>query len=158
MFYKHFLFEISIFKEKVKLLWLVDTLIQTIAQKVFKVSTPNLEYLLIMIKCSCKTRGITLKGIFLELCHWYIVSHAVSDAEYISPGFFVCLFYFCLGKPLTLLICHMATFQLSLVEEDIRCPPFVLFQAQAVLRRTTDDGEGSWIFPDKNPWQDSNPQ
>ena len=36
-------------------------------QKVFKV-TPNLEYLLIMTGCSCKTRSITLQAIVLELC------------------------------------------------------------------------------------------
>ena len=36
--------------------------------KSIKVSTPNLEYLLIMTRCSCKTRGITLMLYFLELC------------------------------------------------------------------------------------------
>ena len=44
------------------------TLIQPITQKVLKISTPNWEYLLIMTKCSCKTRCITLKAIILELC------------------------------------------------------------------------------------------
>ena len=36
--------------------------------KVLKVSTQHLEYLLIMTRCSCKTRGITLKSIVLKLC------------------------------------------------------------------------------------------
>ena len=40
----------------------------TITQKVLKVSKPNLEYFLIMTRCSCRTRGITLKAIVLELC------------------------------------------------------------------------------------------
>ena len=35
-------------------------------------STPNLEYLLIMTRCNCKTRDITLKAIFLELCPFLI--------------------------------------------------------------------------------------
>ena len=39
-----------------------------IIQKVFKVSTPNLEYLLIMTRCSFRTRGITLKAVLWELC------------------------------------------------------------------------------------------
>ena len=33
-----------------------------------KVSTPDVEYLLIMTRCSCKTRCITLKAIVLEIC------------------------------------------------------------------------------------------
>ena len=37
------------------------------SKKVLKASTPNLEYLLIMIRYSYKTRGITLKAIILEL-------------------------------------------------------------------------------------------
>ena len=43
---------------------------QPITQKVVKISTPNLEYFLNMTRCSCKTRGITLKAILLELCHF----------------------------------------------------------------------------------------
>ena len=31
----------------------------------------NIEYLLIMTRCSCMTRGITLKAIFLELCPFF---------------------------------------------------------------------------------------
>ena len=38
-------------------------------KKVLKVSPPNLEYLHIMTRCSCKTRGITLKTIVLEFCY-----------------------------------------------------------------------------------------
>ena len=36
--------------------------------KKLKISTPNLEYLLLMTRCSCKTRGITMKTTVLELC------------------------------------------------------------------------------------------
>ena len=36
--------------------------------KYTKISTPNLEYLLIMTKCRCRTRDITLKFVVLELC------------------------------------------------------------------------------------------
>ena len=37
-------------------------------QNVLRVSTPNLKYLPIMTRCSCKAWGMTLKAIFLELC------------------------------------------------------------------------------------------
>ena len=46
----------------------VNTVVQPITQKVLKVFTSNLEYSLIMTRCSCRTRGITLKAIFQELC------------------------------------------------------------------------------------------
>ena len=36
--------------------------------KVLKLSTPNLEYLLIITRSCCKTRAITLKALVLELC------------------------------------------------------------------------------------------
>ena len=38
-----------------------------ITLKVLNISTPSLEYLLIMTRCSCKTRGISLNAVFLEL-------------------------------------------------------------------------------------------
>ena len=41
------------------------TLMLPITQKVLKVSTSNLEYLLIMTRCNCRTRGIILKAIVL---------------------------------------------------------------------------------------------
>ena len=45
------------------------TLMQPITKKGLKVSTLNLAYLLIMTRCSCKTRDTTtLKAIFWELC------------------------------------------------------------------------------------------
>ena len=42
-----------------------------ITQKVLKVLAPKLE-LFIITRCSCKTKGITLNAIFLELCPYLI--------------------------------------------------------------------------------------
>ena len=43
------------------------TLMKHFTQKVLMVSTPNLEYLLIMTRISCRTRGITLKATHLDI-------------------------------------------------------------------------------------------
>ena len=56
------------FKESQAILIAGSLLLSCITQKVLKVSTPNMEYLLILTRCSCKTRNITLKDIILELC------------------------------------------------------------------------------------------
>ena len=43
-----------------------------VAYYVLKMSTSNLEYLLIMTSCSCKTRCITLKGIVWSYALFYL--------------------------------------------------------------------------------------
>ena len=47
------------------------------------VSTPNLKYLLNMTRCGRKTRGITLKAIFLELCPFlsYFLSRMMPSTD-----------------------------------------------------------------------------
>ena len=37
------------------------------------INTKLTKYLLIMKRCSCKTRGITLKAIFMELCPFKLI-------------------------------------------------------------------------------------
>ena len=49
----------------------VVIVVKFITQKVFNVSTPNLEYWLIMTRCSCIAKDINLIAIFLELCPFY---------------------------------------------------------------------------------------
>ena len=54
---------------RVKLLWSLSSSCKNFAKKLLEVSTPNLEYLLIMIGCSC----ISLKAIVLEL--WLFLTY-----------------------------------------------------------------------------------
>ena len=57
-------FDLVCFEDKVKLLWSPDHCCcsakksMSITQKVLKVSTPNLEYLPFITRCSCNTRSI----------------------------------------------------------------------------------------------------
>ena len=75
MYVTHYFISLSVTKKKVKLLWSLGrrrchhakTVMLPITQKVLKISTPTLEYLLIMTRCSCKTKGIKLKAIVLKL-------------------------------------------------------------------------------------------
>ena len=46
------------------------------------IRTPNLEYFLIMTRCSCKTRGITLTAIFLELCPFLTKNFKKNDGPW----------------------------------------------------------------------------
>ena len=66
-------FKLVCFEEKVELLWWLDHCCHCHTKsmkltKSFKGINTNLEHLLVMTTCSCKTRGITLKAFILELC------------------------------------------------------------------------------------------